>query len=116
VKHESMLLQERSLPDGDSDSLVPYSICRGNAGGGGQSVTEFGNFQCRCNNSWVTNEIAASVGVRVNGYNASPWDAVPNVIGLNGNPFALIGSIVAAPLLWTGSSPHTAPRSDWIRD
>lgn len=82
------------------------------AGGslGANSVT----FNAGANNHWVTNSIASSVGVQVGGYNYSSWDLVPNVIGMNGNPFSMLGSVLAAPLLFTDDhSPHTAPTLGW---
>jgi hypothetical protein len=47
-------------------------------------------------------------------YLNSPWDLVPNIIGLNTlNPIKIIGSIIAAPTLFMGPavSPHTLPYS-----
>jgi RHS repeat-associated protein len=81
------------------------------AGGGlsGNSV----HFHAGANNRWVTNNIAGQVGVRVNGYSYSAWDAVPNLIGLNGSPISIAGSILASPLLFSGRSPHSAPTSGW---
>ena len=78
----------------------------------GNSVT----FNAGANNAWRTNAIAREVNVRVNGYNYSRWDAVPNLIGMNGNPFSILGSILASPLLFTdGHSMHTVPTSSWGR-
>jgi len=79
------------------------------SGGSANSVT----FDAGANNRWVTNAIAGEVGVRVNGYNYSSWDAVPNLIGLNGNPFSMIGSFLALPLLFTDQSPHSEPTPSW---
>jgi hypothetical protein len=46
-------------------------------------------------------------------YRNSPVDLVPNIIGLNTvNPLKIIGSIVAAPSLFSSdprNSPHTLP-------
>ena len=44
-------------------------------------------------------------------YRDSPYDAVPNIIGLNGSPLDIVKSIIASPLLFAGPewSPHTMP-------
>ncbi len=83
---------------------------------GGSLSANSVTFNAGANNHWVTNSIAADVGVQVRGYYYSSWDAVPNVIGMNGNPFSMVGSVLAAPLLFTDEhSPHTAPTSGWRR-
>ena len=71
-------------------------------------------FDAGANNHWVSNKIAGSVGVHVDGYCYSAMDAVPNVVGLNGNPLSMLGSILAVPLLFTATmSPHTTPAQGW---
>jgi hypothetical protein len=76
---------------------------------GGDLSANSVTFDAGANNHWVTNSIAADVRVNVHGYYYSSWDAVPNVIGFNGNPVSMVGSTLASPLLWTNEdlSPHT---------
>ncbi|MES2664422.1 MAG: RHS repeat-associated core domain-containing protein, partial [Pseudomonadota bacterium] len=53
--------------------------------------------------------------VNMIGFNAHALDAVPNILGYNAltipNPYRLVGSILASPLLFKGGewSPHTNP-------
>jgi len=83
---------------------------------GGDLSANSVTFNAGANNHWVTNGIAADVGVQVRGYYYSSWDAVPNVIGMNGNPFSMLGSVLASPLLFTDNhSPHTAPTPGWAK-
>jgi hypothetical protein len=81
---------------------------------GGNLSNNSVTFHAGANNHWATSGIAAGVGVQVNGYYFSPWDLVPNVVGLNGNPLSMVGALFATPLLFTNNySPHTAPNSTW---
>ena len=72
-------------------------------------------FHAGANNRMVTNSILDDANITkrqpVALYHDSPWDFVPNVIGLNGNPFEMLGSTLAIPLLFMGPtvSPHTLP-------
>lgn len=74
-------------------------------------------FHSGANNERVTNYILdkANINKQYRGqttqYNNSPFDFVPNVIGLNGNLLEMLGSTVAIPLLFMGPavSPHTLP-------
>jgi len=71
-------------------------------------------FDSGANNEWVTNYYLQKAGINSGietKYNDSPIDFVPNVIGLNGNPFKMMGSTIAIPLLFMGPavSPHTLP-------
>ncbi len=71
-------------------------------------------FNAGANNWLATNAIAHGVGVTVTGYYGSSLDPVPNVVGLNGNPFTIPLSVVTAPLIFIPAlSSHTQPRSDW---
>ena len=53
----------------------------------------------------------ANEGGNEKNYIDSRIDAVPNIIGLNGNPVRMLGSFVALPFLFAGPerSPHTLP-------
>jgi hypothetical protein len=83
---------------------------------GGNLSANSVTFNAGANNHWVTNDIAADAGVAVRGYHYSSWDVVPNLIGTNGNPVSMLGSMLAAPLLFTPYSTHTAPPSGgWPR-
>ena len=71
-------------------------------------------FDSGANNKWVTNYYLQKAGINSGKetiYNNSPFDFVPNVIGLNGNILEMLGSTVAIPLLFMGPavSPHTLP-------
>ena len=74
-------------------------------------------FHAGANNRMVTNSILDEANInkqqpkQITIYQDSPWDFVPNVIGLNGNPFEMLGSTLAIPLLFMGPtvSPHTLP-------
>jgi hypothetical protein len=81
-------------------------------------------FHSGANNQWVTGGILGERGIRLGDpYNLKPdevivyhdshFDAVPNIIGLNGNPLQILASVVASPLLFLGPewSPHTLPPS-----
>jgi hypothetical protein len=72
-------------------------------------------FDAGANNALVTNAIARNVNVTVNGYNYSPLDAVPNIVGFNGNPISIAISIIAAPTLFIGPplSDHTRHTGRW---
>jgi len=73
-------------------------------------------FNAGANNSTVTNSIANSVHVTVGGYNYSPLDLVPNIVGGNGGPISMLLSIPMTPTLFIGPplSPHTHPGRTWI--
>jgi filamentous hemagglutinin family protein len=73
-------------------------------------------FHSGANNELMTNYYLQNAGInslqeKPTTYLNSPWDFVPNVIGLNGNIFEILGSTVASPLLFMGPtvSPHTLP-------
>jgi hypothetical protein len=74
-------------------------------------------FHSGANNELVTNYYLQNAGINSGKditYLNSPWDLVPNIIGLNTlNPIKIIGSIIAAPTLFMGPavSPHTLPYS-----
>lgn len=78
-------------------------------------------FHSGANNAIVTNYILDKADIneqfpeQKTKYWNSPWDLVPNIIGLNTlNPIKIFGSIVASPLVIWGSpslSPHTLPYS-----
>jgi RHS repeat-associated protein len=71
----------------------------------GFSVTYYGSAA----NQYVAASLAQSVGATFNGPYNNFFDAVGNVVGLNTfNPFRIIGSILAFPLLFMGPkiSPH----------
>ena len=88
-----------------------YSLSNGSTNLSYNAVT----FDGGANNMSVTNSIAQNVHVTVNGYNYSPLDAVPNVIGANGNVLSIPLSIIAAPTLFYGPplSQHTRPTGTW---
>lgn len=83
-------------------------------------------FHAGANNQIVTNTILAERGITlgdawwktnpnedIRPYLDSQFDAVPNIVGMNGNPLQILGSVVASPLLFLGPvwSPHTlAPK------
>jgi hypothetical protein len=72
-------------------------------------------FHAGASNAWVTNGIARELGVHVGGYFGSPADAVPQIVGMNGNPFEIGYSLVNAWRLFIERiSPHTYPGSDWV--
>ena len=71
-------------------------------------------FDSGANNKWVTDYYLQKAGINSGKdtiYNNSPFDFVPNVIGLNGNLLEMLGSTVAIPLLFMSPawSPHTLP-------
>ncbi len=76
-------------------------------------------FHAGANNQLVTNSILDKANINKQNdrykttYRDSPWDLVPNIIGLNTlNPIKIVGSLLASPLLmWGGAeySPHTLP-------
>ncbi len=67
-------------------------------------------FACATNNL-VSGRIYEQAGITNVQHAGSSFDAVPNIIGLNGNPLEIIGSVLAAPLLLgpPSVSPHTLP-------
>ncbi len=75
-------------------------------------------FHSGANNRRESNAILAERGINLaneggneKNYIDSKIDAVPNIIGLNGNPVRMLGSFVALPFLFAGPerSPHTLP-------
>lgn len=77
---------------------------------GGDLSANSVTFNAGANNKTVTDRIAASVGVQVKAYIHSPFDAVPNVIGGNGNIITIPTSLLALPTLFIpGMSSHTVP-------
>lgn len=69
-------------------------------------------FHAGANNALMTNFIADQIGVRVEGYYFSDYDAVPNIIGLNGSPLAMAKSVMGFHTLWGDEwiSAHTKPQ------
>ena len=85
-----------------------------------QGATSLSNnsvaFHGGANNRMVTDIIAKSVGIHINDYYYRPWDAVPNIAGMNGSPISMIKSLLACPRLFSnkpGGSPHSRPSSKW---
>lgn len=81
-------------------------------------------FHAGANNQWVTSGILEDRKIKLGDpynlkpdevivYRDSPYDAVPNIIGFNGNPLDMFKSLLASPLLFAGPerSPHTMPHS-----
>jgi hypothetical protein len=80
-------------------------------------------FHAGANNRWVSSYILPDKKISLGDawqrddkkdvppYLDSPYDAVPNIIGLNGNPLDMLKSLLATPLLFAGPewSPHTLP-------
>ena len=79
-------------------------------GGGALSNISIACFAC-ANNNAVSGATYAQAGITNVQTRASSIDAVPNIIGLNGNPLEIVGSLLAAPLLLgpPSVSPHTLP-------
>ncbi len=78
------------------------------AGGSLSNITGVQCYGC-ANNEWVSGQIFARAGITNVNYTSNFFDAVPNIVGLNGNPARIVGSVLAAPWLFTNSSPHTYP-------
>jgi hypothetical protein len=91
----------------------------------GSEVKDFSNiavvFHAGANNQWMTNRVIGSKGIRDvidrdNRYRDSPYDLVPQIVGLRAfsSPDSLVNiirSIVSMPKLFTSptESPHTLP-------
>ncbi len=71
-------------------------------------------YQAGANNRWATSRIERSLGMAPGRYEYSSLDAVPTIIGFNGNPLQMIGSVIAVPWLSSeADSPHTFPSVRW---
>jgi hypothetical protein len=71
-------------------------------------------FHAGANNALVTNQHLSNAGInqgRDTTYTNSPFDFVPNVIGMNGNPLEMLGSTISIHRLFADplTSPHTLP-------
>ncbi len=78
------------------------------AGGSLSNITGVQCYGC-ANNEWVSGQIFGRAGITNVNYTNNFFDAVPNIVGLNGNPARVVGSVFAAPWLFGNSSPHTYP-------